>query len=169
MRTFLLIFITFCTFQVQAQLSTDELNAIFTRISEKDQSHLGKDSTDKSIRQNMFVENFDTIKYLLQTHQLVGIKERLSKKQYRNYEGAIGITFTHIWQIYPALILNDDFIAFLKQEIDAKRFDISVLFYPCSYAIYKNPYYEHPLSMEKKLYEAFDAWGIDRSKLFTGK
>ena len=169
MRQCFLIFITCFAFHLQAQLSTDELNAIFTRISEKDKSHLGKDSIDISIRQNMFVENFDTINYLLQTHQLVGIKERLSKKQYRKYEGAISITFTHIWQTNPALILNDGFIDFLKQEIDAKRFDISVLYYPCSYAIYKNPYYEHPLSMEKELYKAFDAWGIDRSKLFTGK
>jgi hypothetical protein len=169
MKIFFLLLISFFASQLKAQLTTAQLNETFERILDRDQSHVSSDSVEARIRTNLFVQNFDTIKYLLQTHQLIGIKERLTKKEYRKYEHVIGITFTHIWQMKPYLILNDDFIAFLKTEIDAKRFDVSVLYYPCSYAIYKNPDYEHPLSMEKELYKAFDAWGIDRSKLYTGK
>lgn len=169
MKILLLLLISFFALQINAQLTDEQLHDTFKRMLNRDKSHLGSDSINVSIRTSLFVQNFDTINYLLQTHQLLGIKERLTKKQYRKYESALGITFTHIWQTNPALILNDDYIHFLKTEIDAKRFDMSVLYYPCSYAIYKNPYYEHPLSMEKMLYKAFDAWGIDPSKLFTGK
>ena len=69
MKILLLLLISFFALQINAQLTDEQLHDTFKRMLNRDKSHLGSDSINVSIRTSLFVQNFDTINYLLQTHQ----------------------------------------------------------------------------------------------------
>ena len=174
----LLILLFLINFNLYAQTKEDTIVDLFKYISKVDQTYLKKSKA--YIRDQIFVNNFRIINDLIGEGVLK--KELLnsfSEKSVFKIDVGFHITFIHVLQTYPELILNKDYIEFIENEIVNNNFNKEFLIYPLSTFHYIMNYYKNdpsrkPMNISAKdfnhqydtlFYEALDRWGIEVSEL----
>lgn len=102
-------------------LTDKQLACIFTRMVETDGSNLD----NYYVRKEIFKNNFDVI--ILITRMQGFPQFKVSPKRRKQGRGSItvatALTFIHVLQTQPELMLNLDIITLLKGEINANRLD----------------------------------------------
>ncbi len=159
-----------------AQKQEEKVYQWFKYILKQDKSNLDK----AYIRIVIFKQNFDILNTQLKEHALhCDSTKNYTKKTNDKIDFGINITFTHILQTYPELILNEEYIQFIKNQIDTKNLDKKLLVDPLKYYYYNMNYYtkfqkgnikngyaddiQHQL--DPLYYKALDAWGINLSEI----
>ena len=105
-------------------LNDEELIAIFKEINESDASHM----KEPEIREQIFIENFKTIVKITKAQGFPQLQEHYRKKKIRNcIINGSRITFIHILQSQPKMLLNEEMIELFGKEIKSDRLDNSIL------------------------------------------
>ncbi|WP_133122251.1 hypothetical protein [Brumimicrobium salinarum] len=142
----------------QDTLSSQEMLQVFKQINKSDASKLRHPEK----REEIFLTNFKEIKELIEYQGLV-IDSNFSKKRHiKLAESAIRMTFTHILQSNPSLILNEKFIELIREKLQTKKFCKDYLIFPLSVYVYEN---EIKSPFEGVLKDAMRIWGINESEL----
>ena len=174
----LLVLLLLINFKFYAQTKEDTIVDLFKYISKVDQTYLKKSKA--FIRDQIFVNNFRIINDLIDEGVLK--KELLnsfSEKSVFKIDVGFHITFIHVFETAPNLILNKDYIEFIENEIVNNNFKKEFLVYPLSIYHFNMTYYQND-SLKKVengkarlidhqydalFYEALDRWGIEVSEL----
>ncbi len=86
----------------------------FKKITELDQSHIRKNN----IRDSLILLNFSKIKELLSSDINLNSEQKLKNKTKKKLKSDLLLTFLHVLQIDPRLLLNDETVEFFAQYID---------------------------------------------------
>ena len=174
----LLVLLLLINVNLYAQTKEDTIVSWFKYISKVDQTYLKKSKV--FIRDQIFVNNFRIINDLIDEGVLK--KELLnsfSEKSVFKIDVGFHITFIHVLQTAPNLILNKDYIEFIENEIVNNNFKKEFLVYPLSIYHFNMTYYQND-SLKKVengkarlidhqydalFYEALEKWGIEVSEL----
>ncbi|GEM_PF-6528790 len=106
-------------------LTDAQLKYVYKTIMKTDQSHVN----DNEIRHLIFKTNFNQIISIIQNQGYPKYKEQPKKKKDQTIiKTATTITFFHILQSAPEMLLDPAIIALLKNEIDAGNMPKEVLF-----------------------------------------
>jgi len=98
--------------------SDEELIEVFKKILKTDQSHL----RDSNIRHPIFRSNFETIVNIIDDQGFPQLSKYYSSRKQRNIiDDASRVTFVHILQTKPDLLLNEEIIYKFKNQIDKGR------------------------------------------------
>jgi len=174
----ILLVLTLINFNPYAQTKEDTIVDLFKYISKVDQTYLKK--TKAFIRDQIFVNNFriindEIVKGSLNKELLKSFSEKAAFKVYVGFY----ITFIHVFETAPNLILNKDYIEFIENEIVNNNFKKEFLVYPLSIYHFNMTYYQND-SLKKVengkarlidhqydalFYEALEKWGIEVSEL----
>ncbi len=93
------------------------LSKTFKKIIKADQSNI----RNNSVRDSLILENFSLIKSLLDDSVNLNTNQELKKRTHKRLNIGLVMTFIHILQIDPQLLLNDKTAHFFAEYIDQKR------------------------------------------------
>jgi hypothetical protein len=158
---FFFVLITSFTFSQEHKLSDKELIKIFKNIRKTDQSHY----RDSSIRNTIFRSNFQTIVNIIDGQGFPQLSKYYRSKRKRNIiDGASQITFVHVLQTKPELLLNEEMINKFKSQITKSRINVNILSFALNIFNYDHStqWYSNVWSeeVERCFYLAVKEWGI---------
>jgi hypothetical protein len=160
MRHFLTVFgcITMMSFSFsQGALEKDEILKLFKEILISDQTEL-KDSTKRA---QIFRANYFKIIGLIENQGFVNVDSTFQKeKDQKTVKWGFTMTFTHILQTDPKLILNAETIDLISKEIHSGNLNKEYLIIPLSVFVY-----DFTNLMQEEVDFALEEWGIDESEL----
>ena len=93
------------------------LSKTFRKVIKTDQSHV----RNNAVRDTLVRNNFDLINSLLADSVNLNTNQALKKRTHRRLKTGLVITFIHILQIDPKLLLNEATSDFLAEQIAQKR------------------------------------------------
>ena len=162
MKNILSIFIialSFLSFCQTDTLNRVEIENMFREINESDASHIGEKK-----RCSFFIKNFHQIINLVKIQGYPKFSdEKKNKKLNKSIETGTRLTFLHILQTKPELLLNKEVIDIISCEIELKRLDREILKFVLSTYQYDldmervSPWSE---SVETNFYLAIQQWDI---------
>ncbi len=175
MKTLILISIVLFSSVISfGQTKQDLISKLFKQIIKEDQSHLKQ----QEIRNKIFVQNFNLINEQFKQNNLTNsCLNSLNKKRLKNVNTGLRVTFIHILQTKPELILNEDYIQFIEKQITENDFDKSrlktalTIYYYDMYSSRKGNNCSTQNSCCKKFnheyddlfFEAIKRWGFEES------
>ena len=163
-----LLLITSFTFSQEYKLSDKELIKTFKNIHKTDQSHI----RDSSIRNTIFRTNFQTIVNIIDIQGFPQLSQYYKSKRKRNIiDGASQITFVHILQTKPELLLNEEMIYKFKSQITKSRININILSFALNIFNYDHSTQWYPNfwseEVERCFHLAVKEWGITLREIKT--
>ena len=93
------------------------LSKTFKKIIKSDQSNI----RNNSVRDSLILENFSLIKSLLNDSVNLNTTQELNKRTHKRLNTGLVITFIHVLQIDPHLLLNEETVHLFAEHIDQKR------------------------------------------------
>lgn len=99
------------------------LSKTFKKIVKADQSNIW----NNNVRDSLILKNFNLIKSLLDDSVNLNTNQELNKRTHNRLKNGLVITFIHILQIDPRLLLNDETSNFFAEQIDQKRINSNEL------------------------------------------
>ena len=101
-----------------AQVEHEEfLSKTFKKIIKTDQSNI----RNHSVRDSLILKNFSLIKSLLEDSVNLNTNQELKKRTHKRLNIGLVMTFIHVLQIDPHLLLNDETVHLFAENIDQKR------------------------------------------------
>src|SRR5690554_4714052 len=111
---FLISFASLANAQENCNYSKKEIINIFKHIYKSDASNIN----NPEIRRKDFIQNFDTIIYLMNCADFEIQNGKYSKKEVKKIEEGLSRTIVHIFQSAPEKILNDSIIDLFKNQLE---------------------------------------------------
>ncbi len=154
-----------CSFSLSAQdqtLNESQIIELFSEINKTDGSHL----KERTIRQQFFLRNFDTIIWLIEHQGFPKLSDKkYKKKDVKSINNGAQRTFIHILQFQPEILLNEKTILLIKKEIENNRLDSKLLKIALQTFQYDRDVRREEApnwnkEIEENFYFAFREWGI---------
>lgn len=140
-------------------LSRLEIADMFQEINKSDQTHVGE-----KVRDSFVIRNFNQIINLIKVQGYPKFSdEKKNKKLNQSIESGTRMTFVHILQIKPELLLNEKIIDIISKEVSEQRLDEELLKSALSVYQYDMDTGRVPSwskSVENNFYLAIQKWEI---------
>lgn len=141
----------------QETLGKEEVLTLFEEIESSDRTELD----DTSKRAQIFRANYSKIIGLIENQGFVNVDSIYKKKKDRKtIKTGFRMTFIHVLQTDPKLILNPEIIELIRIEIHTGNLNKGCLIVPLSVFVY-----ESPNLLQEEVDFALDEWGIEESEL----